>query len=704
VADRVSRRTSLLLVGAAELAVGIFGFYSATLYHGVLYERLGALNLGRETVALVLFVSLLWPTFFMGASLPLLGRALADRVDRAALAVGALYGINTLGAAAGALIATWVLLPAYGLEGSLQIGAALNVACALAVLPVAWLMKDAPGASAAPAPAAVSAGGPAAPLPVWVAIYLFSGFVALSYEIVWFRLLGVVVKSTAFTFGTLLTLYLAGIGLGALVGSRRAMNAPHPARSFFVLQAAGGLSAGLLLAVFVFAADDVRAFRGYFDSYEPLNVRDSVNALRALAGDSAARPDGAGDLALRFLVLYVVVPLVLVVPPTFFMGCAFPYLQRVVQTDKNRVGRRVGALLLANIAGSMLGTVVTGWLLLSVLGTAGTLKLLTALSSLFLVGAWRSGPPMSAARPVAVAVGVVLLILTMPGAASLWARLHGATPGRVIVSEDNSGLAVVKARDESWTGQKIVFVNGVGQSVIPYGDIHTALGAVPALVHPDPKAVAIIGLGSGDTVYAGAARPETTSVVCVEIVRPQLHTLRQLAGRDSYPALPALLGDPRITHLAGDGRAYLQHTSQRFDVIEADALRPTSAYSGNLYSEAYFTLLKNRLTPNGLAATWVPSQRVHDTFVRVFPYGVSLPGILLGSNQPFEIDPAVVAARAADPRVREYFRRAGVDIEQLIGQFLNGPSARFGPDFDRTPLTDINTDLFPRDEFDLSRP
>jgi hypothetical protein len=272
------------------------------------------------------------------------------------------------------------------------------------------------------------------------------------------------------------------------------------------------------------------------------------------------------------------------------------------------------------------------------------------------------------------------------------------------VAEDNSGLAVIKAEGERFTGPKIVFVNGVGQSVIPYGDIHTALGALPALVHPEPRDVAIIGLGSGDTVYAAAARPETTQVTCIEIIRPQLATLHALAGRDAYAGLRALLADPRITHVAGDGRAYLLRTSRRFDIIEADALRPTSAYSGNLYSDAYFTLVKNRLKPNGLAATWAPTQRVHNTFVRVFPYVISLPGILLGSSQPFEIDRAMVAARVADARVREHFYRAGIDISALAREYLDGPSTRFGPEFDRTTLTDVNTDLFPKDEYDLSPP
>jgi spermidine synthase len=422
-----------------------------------------------------------------------------------------------------------------------------------------------------------------------------------------------------------------------------------------------------------------------------------------LASGSTAG-DGAESLGAHFLGLYVLVPLLLVVPPTFLMGYAFPYLQRVAQTDLSRIGRRVGVLLLANIAGSMLGTLLTGWLFLALLGTAATLKLLTALSSLFLLGAWREMAWGPRAVPAALAVAVVMLIALMPGGVSLWARLHGTTVDRVIVAEDHSGLAVIKARGERLTGQKVVFVNGVGQSVIPYGDIHTALGALPALVHPNPRDVAIIGLGSGDTVFAASARPETATLTAIEIIQPQLATLRQLAARDSYAGLQGLLADPRVRHVGGDGRAFLLRTRQRFDIIEADALRPTSAYSGNLYSEEYFALLRDRLKPNGLAATWAPTKRVHDTFIRVFPFGISLPGIMLGSTGPVAFDRGVVAARAADPRVRAHFQRAGLDIEELVGQYLAGPSATFDRDFDRGGLTDLNTDLFPKDEFDLASP
>ena len=123
----------------------------------------------------------------------------------------------------------------------------------------------------------------------------------------------------------------------------------------------------------------------------------------------------------------------------------------------------------------------------------------------------------------------------------------------------------------------------------------------------------------------------------------------------------------RIQYLAGDGRIFLMHSPAKFDIIEADALRPSSAYSGNLYSEEYFTLMRSRLRPQGLAATWLPTARVHNAFVRVFPYVVSVPGILVGSSEPIAIDrdadPAASrrSSRARPLRASRHQRR-GVDV------------------------------------------
>ena len=125
------------MFAAAELAVGLFGFFSAALYYDVLYVRLGYLAANSAAMPAILFLSLLWPTFLMGTALPLLARALTFDTDGAARVIGALYGANTLGAAMGALLTTWWLIPQMGLAGSLRLSAALNAIVAIAAVPLA---------------------------------------------------------------------------------------------------------------------------------------------------------------------------------------------------------------------------------------------------------------------------------------------------------------------------------------------------------------------------------------------------------------------------------------------------------------------------------------------------------------------------------------------------------------------------------------
>jgi predicted membrane-bound spermidine synthase len=523
---------------------------------------------------------------------------------------------------------------------------------------------------------------------LWAALYALAGLLALSCEIVWFRLLGVMIKSSAFTFGTVLAFYLAGLGIGAVAGSRYLPRVRRPALAFLGLQAAAGLAGVLFISTLVALADDIGALRGYFASYEPLSVADSVAALRS------------GGLPSNFLRMYIGAPLVLVLPPTLLFGASFPFLQAVVQTDLAHVGRRVGALLVANILGSMSGAMLTGWLLLDALGSAGTLRLLAVGTGVFVLGAayrWTGRALAAAAITAVVTTGAIAVT---PAADVLWARLHGTDVERLVVAEDGSGVSAIATAPEGLQQPAVVFSNGLGQSVIPYGDVHTALGVLPAFVHPEPREALIIGLGSGDTLYAAAGRSTLTRVTNVEIIASQRDTLSAFADRHGYPAVRALLADRRVEFVSGDGRAHLMRTPRRFDLIEADALRPGSAYSGTLYSDAYFTLLRDRLRPGGIAATWAPTRRVHNAFVRVFPHVVSLPGILLGSTTPIGVDRATIAARLEAADVRAYFGRAGIDIVALITPYLAAPVA-YGPDFDRSALTDVNTDLFPRDEFDL---
>jgi predicted membrane-bound spermidine synthase len=715
VADRVTARGALLLFAVSELSIALFGFFSRPLYYDFLYNRIGDTQIGPAALALLLFASLLWPTFFMGASLPLLSRALASRLDRAARVIGLLYGVNTLGAAVGALLSTWVLLPRFGLDGSLRIGVALNVACAVVILPaVAWFSRG-PEVRLKPdttdsvrdsvrvtpvVPTHESVGSgfsrsqdsrTSFPFTVWALIFACSGLLALALEIVWFRVLSVTIKSGAFTFGTLLGVYLAGLGAGALIGSVIAPRMRRPDVNFLLLESAVGAIALLLLTAFVRLVDDVPPLHSHLARFEPFSVR------AAIAGEVPTA---------LFAVLYAGLPLLLVLPPTLLMGVSFSVLQRVVQTRLTHIGRRVGTLLVANIAGSMLGTVLTGWLLLDRVGTAGTMRLLGAFSALFAVlGAtlalrggrlpvWRV--PALGTAVIAAAVVFLPLIAVMPSSGTLWAHLHGTVVEAMLDAEDGSGLSVINTDGKA----AVFYANGIGQGVMPYGDVHTALGALPAFMHPAPRVAAVIGLGSGDTVHAVAGRRDIERIACIEIIRGELSTLSALRRRFPYTGLTAVLDDPRIEMIFGDGRIYLRR-SGRYDIIEADALWPASAYSGTLYSDAYFALVRDHLAPGGLAATWVPTQRVYNTFIRTFPHVVAMPGILVGSNDPIPLDRAAIAARIAD--AADHFGRAGIDIARLLDGYLSNPIV-YGPDYPRQQLADINTDLFPRDEFDLSAP
>jgi len=714
IADRLPRLTSLWLFAVAELAVGSFGFFSTNFYYDLLYRRLGHHAATPEAMAAILFVSLLWPTFFMGMSLPLLARALVSEINTAARITGALYGYNTLGAAAGALLTTWWLLPRYGLEGSLRISATLNVLAAAGALSLALgLRKSDSKSEPAPAPegssTSLAPGSPTQTLgfsfPTWACIYGLAGFLALSLEIVWFRLMIVMLKSTAYTFGTLLFVYLAGLGLGAAASSLLVTRTRQPVRAFLLMQTTIGAYAGGGLAVLLANLDrpSLASLSTYFGGYDPIDVRAAIVAL-------AASMKGAADVPWAFLLLYFGLPILLIGPPTVLMGASFPLIQKAVQTDPRRVGTRVGTVVMANIAGSILGCVLTGWFCLEWLGTAGTLKLLVAVSGVFLLFVLKLSVSTRGARPtarrewgyIAAMAAVAGLVLAMPSGRLLWAHLHGTRPISIVFGEDGSGTSVLKTESGGRESRVVVFVNGVAQSWIPYGGIHTVLGALPAFIHPNPRVAAVIGLGSGDTVFGMAGRKELQRLICIEIISPQIDTLRHLDRVRSYTGLQTVLFDPRLEHVHGDGRVHVMHAGRTFDLIEADALRPTSAYAGNLYSDAYFTLLRERLNPGGIAVSWSPTTRTHDTFVKVFPHVLSFGHVVLGSNERIDFDPRTIRVRLADPFVLEHYTLSGIDIAALLAPYLDRAPGVYDPSSDRSQLQDINTDLFPRDEFGVA--
>lgn len=711
-ADRLSSKNRLLAFGIAEGIITLFALGSKWIFYDLLYLRWSGLADSPFLLPVVLFVSLLIPTFCMGMTLPILAKTFTAKIEAASAIIGYLYGVNTLGAAVGALITPWILLRHFGFADILQIGAALNAICAIGALILWWWS----GRETAPVPAhdtkpqkRPTAEASRFPVRIWMLIYALSGFIALALEIVWFRLLGVLQKSTAFTFPTLLAVYLGGLAAGVIIGVPLARRVRRPAITFLALQSGVTLYAGAAFALLLHHVNR-RAFLKplwvYLGGYEPVNAADMSAAIRAWLSGSEIAP-ALGESARFGLFLYFVLPFVLIAPATLLMGISFPVLQKLVQDNPMLLGRRVGWLQTLNIAGSMLGALIVGWCLLGWLGSSGTLKLLVILGGIFLcLAAWHV-TRQRWSRLVGLALSVIFvnwIAFLIPPSEKLWAKLHGAVPRAIIAREGASGLAVFKGDPNGFDKDAVwVFTNGIGQSWLPYGSVHTEIGLVAVALHPKPTEVAVIGLGSGDTVYALGGSPHTKVLTSIEIIERIHDALKEVAPRIRYSALDALLEDSRIKWVFTDGRAYILHSGKQFDVIEADALRPNSAYSGNLYSWQYFQMLKAHLKPDGMAVTWAPTERVLASFLSVFPHAIVVDGIAIGSHQPIEVERADILRRMADPFTSEYYRRLEADYTPLLANLLTGQYKRYSPEGERPSGHDLNSDLFPKDEYMIPR-
>jgi predicted membrane-bound spermidine synthase len=707
-ADRLSNKNLLFVFGAAEAIVALFALCSKWLYYDLLYIRWNSLADSRSLLPIVLFASLLLPTFCMGITLPILAKKFTEKIETASAIVGCLYGVNALGAAFGALATPWILLQHFSFPDILRIGASLNAICAVGALLTWWLAADRPATTvqvSTPSEAARPLEVLFFPTSVWMLIYALSGFLALSLEIVWFRLLGVAQKSTSFTFPTLLAVYLAGLGLGAITSAPLAKRVRRPAAIFLAVQSTVTLYAAVAFTLFLQQVDHQPFFQPlwtYLGGYNPINAAGLLVTIPAWFSSARFTPDVWQSEQLTLL-LYFILPFVLIAPSTFLMGVSFPILQKLIHDNAALLGRRVGWLQTWNIVGSMLGALLAGWVLLRWLGSSGTLKLLVVLGGTFLfLLAWHIAR-RPAVRLVCIIAAISLvswIAAALPSSNELWAKLHGTQPQEIIAREGESGLSVLKGKPSAFEQNGIgVFSNGLGQSWLPYGRVHTEIGLLAALLHPNPEDVAIIGLGSGDTLYASGGNPRTRQLTCIEIVEPIYGTLKEVAPRIRYPALLGLLQDSRIQWLFTDGRAYIQRSGKKFDVIEADALRPGSAYSGNLYSCEYFRTVKAHLKPRGLAVTWTPTNRVLSSFIAIFPHAIAVDEVAIGGDQAVDIDVEEILRRLADPFTSEYYKRIGTDVRPLITNLLAGKFTRFSPDIARPEKTDLNSDLFPRDEY-----
>jgi predicted membrane-bound spermidine synthase len=668
---------SLRAFALVELAIGAFGALSCLLYYDLLYQRAAWLYQPAWRGALLHFVALGLPTTFMGMSLPLLVRGTVAEAAAAGRTIGILYGLNVVGAATGALLTPWVLVRLVGIRGAVTAAAIGNVLAGLGALALATRAGGGVSdATVAPKPTEdAAAEAPASrPFTLWLLLYALGGFCALALEILWFRLIDVAAKSTAFTFGTVLTIYLLGYGAGTLGGARLVARVRRPLLAFVLCQCALLAWSGLAVAALAWLPAGTPGY-GWF--------------VRYWAGHEQFALGRAWDpvAAVR---LYGLLPLFLYGVPTVLMGLSFPILQRAVHDDPATSGRKVGLLQAANIAGCVAGSLGVGLVTLGSVGTTGTLRILLLAGLVFVAVGLRA----YGLRPSLAAAGVVLAVTAgiLPGQRALWLRLHGGISrdgAAALLGEDATGVAAIVRSGSGWR----VFVDGKSHSWIPFGGIHTWLGAIPAMVHDAPQDIAIIGLGSGNTAWAAAARPETRNVTVFELSGTQPRLLRELAAQGGGTELASLLDDPRVHVRIADGRNALLSQPQTYDLIQADAQLPQTAYSGNLYSVEFFRLCASRLKPGGLMVTWAPTRRVATSFRRAFPHVLAFDDgqILVGGNDRPVVYVATWRARAESESSRARF---GPGAVRLLVRHLRGVRRVEGE-----AAGEMDHDLFPRDEF-----
>jgi spermidine synthase len=480
-----------------------------------------------------------------------------------------------------------------------------------------------------------------------------TGLAALGMEILWFRHFSILLGGFRAVFSLLLTLILAGIGLGSLAGGAIDRRTHRPAEWFMVVQAlfVATTLAGLALA-------DV----------------DVINQ-----GDASPAPGSLGELWFNAGPMLQEVGL-----PALLMGFSFPLANAIIQRAEQSVGRRAGTLYLANTAGAVCGSLAAGFVLLPTLGLQASAAVLMMVAAAAVVPLYLAEPrPLRAlAAPLLIGGASLALWLQLPSDYITLRALGSVDPGerRLVVSD---GLTELVAVTEVPKGRTLVTNGHAMSSTWPLSQRYMrALAHLPLLSMQRPETVLVIGFGVGNTTHAATLHPSVRRVEVADLSRDILaHAAYFEQGHQD------VLNHPKVAVHINDGRQHLQmQPEDAYDLVVLEP--PPIAYAGvsALYSREFYQLAHSRLKPNGYISQWLPTYQVPAdvalamvrAFVDVFPASVLLSGagsdlLLLGVNGArIEIDPTALEAalsNAAD--VRSDLQRVDLGtVHEIVGSFV----------------------------------
>jgi predicted membrane-bound spermidine synthase len=529
---------------------------------------------------LLAFVLLLIPSTAMGLTLPLLARAGTGLEPHFGRVLGRLYGWNTLGAAAGVLLGETVFISVAGVRGAAVIAAAFS---AIAALGARWLDTGVPAASAHSG-AAPSGGGIREAWRLLVPAAL-SGFCLLALEVVWFRILLLVVRGDSIAFAVMLAVVLAGISLGGLLAAARLRASP----------AAHRFAAMLPLLAAVASVASYAALPWSIERFASVDY--PVARLHSIASLAA----------------------VLMLPVSIVSGATFTAIGAALRERLRSDAEAAGVLTVANTAGAAIGSLAAGFLLLPVLGMERSVVVLAGVYSV--AGLVLPRPTRAARRlawDVAVAAGVAVLLFPYGSMETRllrvpFQRLIGTDPGAEIaaVREGTTETAIyVRSRLLGLPLSYRLLTNSFSMSgtAFPARRYMKLYVYWPLAVHPGVRRTLVIAYGVGNTAKALTDSPGIESIDVVDTSRDIL-SLSEIVHPDpaEHP-----LRDPRARVHVEDGRYFLQSTDRRFDLITGEPPPPGLAGVVNLYTREYFQLLHGRLAEGGIVTYWLPLSDMTD--------------------------------------------------------------------------------------------
>jgi spermidine synthase len=638
--------------------------------HRLLVSSYGAFSLVQFVLALAI---LLPPTILMGGTLPVLSQALVRRPDGIGRTVGALYAANTFGAVGGVVLAGYGLLPAFGNRATLWLAVTANLA--VGAIAIGWSRRHGgkPDASLdrlTPPEAPAALPWRADPGAWLVAAALgVSGAVSMVYEVAWTRALVLLLGSSTFAFTAMLVALLLGIAWGSAVYSALWGRRPGSPAIFAAIQV--GIGAATLLVVLVF---------------------ERLPELLLLA---IAWSDSPSFVEL----VQVLISAHVLLPSALLIGATFPCAVAAVARNPVRAGADVGWLYAVNTAGAIVGAALAGFVLVPMVGVQGAIGIgiganVVTAGALALARDPRTTRRWATVAAAALVAGGVLLAprwnpSVMTSGPAVYAKSY--LQESVSVPDDLRGFEVLFYRDGPSASVAVtrsdqylsLRVNGKAEASTEATDMPNQLlsGHLPLLLHPQPRDVLLIGLGSGITAGAIAQHPiERLDVVEIEpaVIEAARFFAHEHAG---------LFKDSRVHMVLADGRNFLMTTPRRYDVIVSEPSNPWIGGVASLFTREYFQLARQRLRPDGIMVQWlqvyklqpVDVQMIVRTFQTVFPaasiwHAAGGDLLLLGRVEPRRIDLDLIRDRYdSSPGAQRDLRQIGdIGWSAILGHFLLG--------------------------------